>query len=40
VHTLNGTAAVGRMVLAILENFQGEVPVALQRFGAPARISA
>ena len=29
-HTLNGTAVVDRMVLAILENFQGEVPEALQ----------
>jgi seryl-tRNA synthetase len=38
VHTLNGTAAVGRMVLAILENFQGGVPETLQRFGAPARV--
>jgi seryl-tRNA synthetase len=38
VHTLNGTAAVGRMVLAILENFQGEVPEALLPFGAPARV--
>jgi seryl-tRNA synthetase len=38
VHTLNGTAAVGRMVLAILENFQGAVPEALLPFGAPARV--
>jgi seryl-tRNA synthetase len=38
VHTLNGTAAVGRMVLAVLENFQGAVPEALQRFGAPAVV--
>ncbi len=37
-HTLNGTAATDRWVLAILENFQGEVPEALQRFGAPARV--
>jgi len=37
-HTLNGTAATDRWVLAILENFQGEVPDALQRHGAPARI--
>jgi seryl-tRNA synthetase len=39
VHTLNGTAAVGRMVLAILENFQGGVPETLQRFGAPATVT-
>jgi seryl-tRNA synthetase len=38
VHTLNGTAVTDRAVLAILENFQGEVPEALQAFGAPARI--
>jgi seryl-tRNA synthetase len=34
-HTLNGTAAVGRMVLSLLENFQGEVPDALREYGAP-----
>jgi seryl-tRNA synthetase len=39
VHTLNGTAAVGRIVLALLENFQGEVPDVLQGFGAPARVT-
>jgi seryl-tRNA synthetase len=38
-HTLNGTAAVDRMVLAVLENFQGDVPESLQRLGAPARVS-
>jgi seryl-tRNA synthetase len=37
-HTLNGTAATDRWVLAILENFQGEVPEALQRYGAPPRV--
>ena len=37
-HTLNGTAATDRWVLAILENFQGEVPEALQRYGAPERV--
>jgi seryl-tRNA synthetase len=37
-HTLNGTAATDRWVLAILENFQGDVPDALQQYGAPARI--
>jgi len=38
-HTLNGTAAVDRMVLAVLENFQGEVPDALTELGAPERVS-
>jgi seryl-tRNA synthetase len=38
VHLLNGTAAVDRMALAILENFQGEVPDALKTYGAPDRI--
>jgi seryl-tRNA synthetase len=38
-HTLNGTAAVDRMVLTVLENFQGEVPESLQRYGAPARVT-
>ncbi|MEP6978288.1 MAG: serine--tRNA ligase [Thermoleophilia bacterium] len=38
VHTLNGTAVTDRAVLAILENFQGEVPKALHAFGAPKRI--
>jgi len=38
VHTLNGTAVVDRMALAILENFQGGVPDVLQRYGAPAEI--
>jgi seryl-tRNA synthetase len=37
-HTLNGTAATDRWVLAILENFQGEVPDALRRYGAPAKV--
>ena len=39
VHTLNGTAVTDRWALAILENFHGEVPTALQEFGAPARIN-
>ena len=44
VHTLNGTAAVDRMVLALLEVNQREdgsvaVPEALQRYGAPAEIT-
>jgi seryl-tRNA synthetase len=43
VHTLNGTAAVDRMVLALLEVNQREdgsvaVPEPLQRCGAPAEI--
>jgi seryl-tRNA synthetase len=38
VHTLNGTAATDRAVLAILENFQGDVPDVLEGYGAPARI--
>ena len=29
-----------RALLAILENFQGEVPDALREFGAPERVSA
>ena len=37
-HTLNGTAATDRWVLAILENFQGEVPEALREYGAPAQV--
>jgi seryl-tRNA synthetase len=38
VHTLNGTAVTDRWALAVLENFQGEVPDVLQEFGAPTRI--
>ena len=38
VHMLNGTAVVDRMALAILENFQGDVPDVLQAYGAPSRI--
>jgi seryl-tRNA synthetase len=38
-HTLNGTAATDRWLLALLENFQGDVPEALQRFGAPAHVA-
>jgi seryl-tRNA synthetase len=40
VHTLNGTAVTDRAVLAILENFQGEVPEVLREFGAPATVTA
>jgi seryl-tRNA synthetase len=44
VHTLNGTAGVDRMVLALLEVNQREdssvaIPEALQRYGAPAEIT-
>jgi seryl-tRNA synthetase len=39
VHTLNGTAVVDRMALAILENFQGDVPEVLRPYGAPATVS-
>ena len=39
VHTLNGTAVVDRMALAILENFGGEVPAALRPYGAPERVT-
>jgi len=38
VHTLNGTAVVDRMALAILENFQGDVPDVLRQYGAPERV--
>jgi seryl-tRNA synthetase len=38
VHMLNGTAVVDRMALALLENFQGEVPDVLRGYGAPARV--
>jgi seryl-tRNA synthetase len=38
VHTLNGTAVVDRMALAILENFQGDVPDVLRPFGAPDHV--
>ena len=37
-HTLNGTAVTDRWVLAILENFGGDVPEVLQEFGAPERV--
>ncbi|MEP6910615.1 MAG: serine--tRNA ligase [Actinomycetota bacterium] len=38
VHTLNGTAVTDRWTLAILENFQGEVPDVLREYGATERI--
>jgi seryl-tRNA synthetase len=45
VHTLNGTAATDRWLLAVLENFQREdgsveVPEALREYGAPVEIRA
>ena len=39
VHTLNGTAATDRAVLAILENFQGDVPDVLRAYGAPGTVT-
>ena len=39
VHTLNGTAVVDRMALAILENLQGGVPDVLREYGAPEAIT-
>jgi seryl-tRNA synthetase len=39
LHMLNGTAAVDRMALAILENLQGDVPDVLRKFGAPERVT-
>jgi seryl-tRNA synthetase len=38
VHTLNGTAVTDRWALAILENFQGEVPAVLREYGAPEQV--
>jgi seryl-tRNA synthetase len=38
-HTINGTAVTDRWLLALLENFGGEVPEVLQAYGAPARVS-
>jgi seryl-tRNA synthetase len=43
VHTLNGTAATDRWLLAVLENFQRddgsvEVPATLRDYGAPAEL--
>jgi seryl-tRNA synthetase len=37
-HTLNGTVVTDRALLALLENFQGEVPDVLSAYGAPARV--
>ena len=38
-HTLNGTVVTDRALLAILENFQGEVPDVLRAFGAPEAVT-
>jgi seryl-tRNA synthetase len=38
VNTLNGTATTDRSVLAILENFGGDVPQVLRAYGAPERV--
>ena len=40
VHTLNGTAVTDRALLAILENFQGDVPEVLHGFRAPTPASS
>jgi len=40
VHTLNGTMVTDRALLAILENFQGEVPDSLRPYGAPEGVTA
>jgi seryl-tRNA synthetase len=37
-HTLNGTAITDRALLALLENFQGDVPDVLRPYGAPASV--
>jgi seryl-tRNA synthetase len=39
-HTLNGTAVTDRWVLALLENFRGEVPDVLRPYGAPPRVES
>jgi seryl-tRNA synthetase len=38
-HTLNGTAVTDRWLLALLENFGGEIPEVLHAFGAPTHVS-
>lgn len=45
MHTLNGTAATARVLVAIVENFQEEdgsvtVPAVLVEYGSPARLRA
>ena len=37
-HTLNGTVVTDRALLAILENFQGDVPDVLRPYGAPDHV--
>jgi seryl-tRNA synthetase len=37
-HTLNGTMVTDRALLAILENFGGDVPDVLTRYGAPSHV--
>ena len=39
VNTLNGTATTDRTLLAILENFGGDVPDVLRDHGAPERVT-
>jgi seryl-tRNA synthetase len=39
VHLLNGTALTDRYVLAVLENFGGDVPAVLREYGAPERVT-
>jgi seryl-tRNA synthetase len=39
-HTLNGTVVTDRTLLALLENFQGDVPDVLVPYGAPARVAS
>jgi len=39
-HTLNGTAVTDRFLLALLENFRGEVPDVLSEYGAPVRVKS
>ena len=38
VHTLNGTAVTARAMIAILENFGGNIPDALVELGAPETV--
>jgi seryl-tRNA synthetase len=38
-HTLNGTAVTDRWALAVLENWGGDVPDVLVRYGAPQRVA-
>jgi seryl-tRNA synthetase len=38
-HTLNGTAVTDRWLLAVLENFRGDVPDVLRQYGAPPRVA-